>query len=525
MASLDSHREGKDLGRAEHGTTATRRQRVVIAGREVNDHVATIAVDEMEGVGSAAFDFAHVERTARSQPFDHPTTEGPRRARHEYDLVSLTNDVVIGDRIVMGEVDRHRARRYSDAPRWGGAPRLPDVNADHPDAFGGSDDEPNPFAGLPIFGDIMKMFGSQGPVQWDTARQIALVSATGGASEPNPDPAARVAFVELSRIVARQVQVATGREDASLDREPEVVTRTVWTQRTLDDYRPLFNDLATSLAARPTETDESDPFASMFSSLTGMLAPMMMGMTVGSMVGLLARRALGQYDLPIPRKSSSMPMFIISNIDGFADEWSLPRDDVRMWTLINELSMHAVISLPHVTDRLDSLIRRHAAAFRPNPSALTEKLSSLDLENPMDAMQSLQSVLGDPAVLLGAVRSPEQDELQPTLDTIVSLVLGWADHLADQVGTRILGNPARLAEAARRRRVEAGDETAFVEKLLGLRIDRPRVEKGRQFVEGVIERASNDGLAPLYENSESLPTMSELDAPGLWLARLDISGA
>ena len=321
------------------------------------------------------------------------------------------------------------------------------------------------------------------------------------------------------------MQLATGREDASLDREPEVVTRTVWTQRTLDDYRPLFNDLATSLAARPTETDESDPFASMFSSLTGMLAPMMMGMTVGSMVGLLAKRALGQYDLPIPRKSSAMPMFIISNIDGFADEWSLPRDDVRMWTLINELSMHAVISLPHVTDRLDSLIRRHAAAFRPNPSALTEKLSSLDLENPMDAMQSLQSVLGDPAVLLGAVRTPEQDELQPTLDTIVSLVLGWADHLADQVGTRILGNPARLAEAARRRRVEAGDETAFVEKLLGLRIDRPRVEKGRQFVEGVIERAGNDGLAPLYEKSESLPTMSELDAPGLWLARLDISGA
>jgi putative hydrolase len=252
---------------------------------------------------------------------------------------------------------------------------------------------------------------------------------------------------------------------------------------------------------------------------------MMMGMTVGSMVGLLAKRALGQYDLPIPRKSSSMPMFIISNIDGFADEWSLPRDDVRMWTLINELSMHAVISLPHVTDRLDSLIRRHAAAFRPNPSALTDKLGSLDLENPMDAMQSLQSVLGDPTVLLGAVRSPEQDELQPTLDTIVSLVLGWADHLADQVGTRILGNPARLAEAARRRRVEAGDETAFVEKLLGLRIDRTRVEKGRQFVEGVIERAGNDGLAPLYEKSESLPTMSELDAPGLWLARLDISGA
>lgn len=397
------------------------------------------------------------------------------------------------------------------------------MSADHPDSFGGSDDEPNPFSGLPIFGDIMKMFSTQGPVQWDTARQIALLSATGGQSEPNPDPTARVTFVELSRIVALQVQLATGREDTNLDREPEVVTRAVWAQRTLDDYRPLFTDLASSLANRPSNDDESDPFASMLSNLAGMLAPMMMGMTVGSMVGLMAKKSLGQYDLPIPRRGSAMPMFIIANIDGFADEWGLPRDDVRMWTLINELSMHAVISLPHVTERLDSLIRRHAAAFRPNPSALSEKLSSLDIENPMDAMQSLQAVLGDPEVLLGAVRSAEQDELQPALDTIVSLVLGWADHLADHVGARILGNPARLAEAARRRRIEAGEESAFVEKLLGLRIDRQRVEKGRSFINGVIERAGPDGLAPLYADERALPTIAELDAPGLWLARLDIT--
>ena len=399
------------------------------------------------------------------------------------------------------------------------------MSADHPDSFGGSDDESNPFAGLPIFGDIMKMFGAQGPIQWDTARQIALVSATEGKSEPNPDPAARVAFVELARIVARQVQIATGREDATLEREPEVVTRAVWAQRTLDDYNPLFNDLATSLAARPAPDEEADPFASMFANLTGMLAPMMMGMTVGSMVGLLAKKSLGQYDLPIPRRSGSMPMFIIANIDGFADEWNLPRDDVRMWTLINELSMHAVITIPHVAERLDSLIRRHAAGFRPNPSALTDKLQSLDIENPMDAMQSLQAVLGDPEVLLGAVRSAEQDELQPELDTVVSLVLGWADHLADQVGVRVLGNPSRLAEAARRRRVESGEETAFVEKLLGLRIDRHRVEKGRSFVEGVIERAGTGGLDPLYTRPDSIPTVSELEAPGLWLARLDITGA
>jgi uncharacterized protein (DUF2342 family) len=95
--------------------------------------------------------------------------------------------------------------------------------------------------------------------------------------------------------------------------------------------------------------------------------------------------------------------------------------------------------------------------------------------------------------------------------------------MTDAVGSRVLGNPSRIAEAARRRRIESGDETVFVEKLLGLHINRQQVERGRNFVQGVIERMGEGGLAPLYISAANLPTLSELDAPGLWIARLEIS--
>jgi uncharacterized protein (DUF2342 family) len=95
--------------------------------------------------------------------------------------------------------------------------------------------------------------------------------------------------------------------------------------------------------------------------------------------------------------------------------------------------------------------------------------------------------------------------------------------MTDAVGSRVLGNPSRIAEAARRRRVESGEETVFVEKLLGLHINRQQVERGRHFVQGVIERNGETGLAPLYVSATNLPTLSELDAPGLWLARLEFS--
>jgi putative hydrolase len=395
-----------------------------------------------------------------------------------------------------------------------------------PFPFGGSDDDSNPFSGLPFFGEMMKMFQSQGPIQWDTARQIAHLTATGGQSESNPEPAARLAFVDLARIVVDQLNSVTGREHAALAVEPAVVTRTHWVTATLDDYRPLFDDLATALGPRPNEADdtEGDPFAALLGQFSGMLAPVMMGMTVGSMVGLLAKRSLGQYDLPLPRRSQSAPMFVLANIDDFALQWNLATDDARMWTLINELTLHAVISLPHVGSEIDRLVRAHVAAFRPDPNALMDKLSSVESSDPMQMMQSLQSVLGDPEVLLGAMRSPAQDELQPYLDTILSLVIGWTDHISDAVGSRILGNPGRIAEAARRRRIESGEETAFVERLLGLRLNRSQVDRGKAFVVGVIERAGNDGLDPLFDRPTAIPTPAELEAPGLWLARLEISG-
>ncbi len=39
---------------------------------------------------------------------------------------------------------------------------------------------------------------------------------------------------------------------------------------------------------------------------------------------------------------------------------------------------------------------------------------------------------------------------------------------------------------------------------------------------GVLERADTVGLGRLWEDSKNFPTPNEVDAPGLWLARLDI---
>ncbi|HEX6236993.1 MAG TPA: zinc-dependent metalloprotease, partial [Acidimicrobiales bacterium] len=62
----------------------------------------------------------------------------------------------------------------------------------------------------------------------------------------------------------------------------------------------------------------------------------------------------------------------------------------------------------------------------------------------------------------------------------------------------------------------------FVERLLGLELGQATYERGSTFVEGVIERAGEEGLARLWEGERMLPSPPEVDAPGLWLARIEL---
>jgi putative hydrolase len=385
----------------------------------------------------------------------------------------------------------------------------------------------NPFENLPMFGDLARALAGQGPLNWDAARQFAALAATGGAVEVNIDPSIRIKFGELAQIAELHVRDLTGFDGPS----PEVlpVTSGAWAQRTLEAYRPLFTELATSLGqpVAPSDDDDidldADPMMAMMANLSKMMAPSMMGMAVGSMVGRMATQAFGQHDLPIPRQDSSLTV-LPGNIDRFAEEWSISADEMRMWVLAQELTGHALFSITSLREDFASLVRRHVGAFKPDPEAIAEKLSSLDSDEG-DPMQAMQQVLSDPAVLLGAVQSAEQRELQPSLDAAAAAVVGYVDYMVDGVSVRVIGGDAlRIAEAVRRRRVDHSADDLYTERLLGLRLTHHQVQRGKNFVAGVVDRVGEARLSALLARPKALPTAAEIDAPGLWVARLELVG-
>ncbi len=104
------------------------------------------------------------------------------------------------------------------------------------------------------------------------------------------------------------------------------------------------------------------------------------------------------------------------------------------------------------------------------------------------------------------------------------VIEGHADVVSEQIAEQLIPDAARIHEALRRHHVERGEAGRFVEGMLGVELDRSHYERGQAFCTGVVERAGMAGLNRLWSDPELLPTPNELDAPGLWLARIDLPG-
>lgn len=388
------------------------------------------------------------------------------------------------------------------------------------------DEAPNPFNN-PLFAQFQRAMSSQGPLQWDVARQTALMAATEGVTEHNVDPQRRIAVTNLANVARMHVAELTGL--ATPTAVPlEVVGRATWVNLTLQAWKPYFDALAQAIGGTAektaaSEADEGDPMMAMLANVSKLIAPSMLGMSVGTLVGRLATNTFGQFDLPLPRDPHDRVLIVISNVDNFADEWSIPRDDMSMWALTHELVSHGVFGVAHVRQTLHQLVGQFAGGFRPNPGALSESISSLDVSSG-DPMKLLNSLLSDPTVLLGAQRSAAQERVAPILDAAIASIVGYVDHYVDRVTARILGQASPIGEAVRRRRVAQSGDRVFVERLLGVDLTSEQVERAQQFIAGVLERAGDDGVALLLAAPGNLPTPAEIVAPGLWLARLETSG-
>jgi putative hydrolase len=371
---------------------------------------------------------------------------------------------------------------------------------------------------------LLRMLQASGPVNWEIAAQVARHLATDGETERPVEPAAVTELEELARAAQTHVVAETGLS-ATFTTSVLATGRRGWVDLHLEALRPVLDALATTLgqafrAGLPDTGGDvgGGPGGDPLAGLVPMLAPLLLGVQAGSMIGFLAQHALGRYDLPLPASDAPSLCFVVPNLDAFEEAWSLERADLRFTVALHEVVHAATRSVPWVRERLVGLATEYVSAYEVDPTILGSRLGDVDPTNP----ESLQRLAERPEELLGAMTSSRQEEMLASLRVFHAVLEGYADDVLSRVGTRLVPSFGRIHEALARHRIERGEATRFVEQLLGLTLEREDYEMGAAFCAGVVERAGPDGLNQLWASPSMVPTKNELEAPGLWLARIDL---
>ena len=243
-------------------------------------------------------------------------------------------------------------------------------------------------------------------MNWDAARQLAASIATEGDVRAE-HRSARTHPARATR-AGRRAQVAQRHHAADVEIGPRLARSsrsrgTMWMQRTLDAYRRAVrvarridvgrhahHDRAGRRGrSRHRRSDGEDARRHACRSS----ARCMLGMTIGSMLGHLARRSFGQYDLPIPRPPSDELMIAArATSTSSATEWSLPKDDLRLWVCVHEVARHTVlVGAARARARLDSLLTQYVSGFEPDPNALEHRLGEFDISRSERAAEAARA--------------------------------------------------------------------------------------------------------------------------------------
>ena len=393
---------------------------------------------------------------------------------------------------------------------------------ERPDSFSEDwlEEEPdNPL--LEDFGNLM----SSPRISREASEQIAQALATSGQTEANVPPDQRLLLDDLFALTQRVVAAETG---LPVKAEPDVVGRGAWARRTVREWRRYTEELVMALQNEQPDggggEDLEFPSTSegdfLFKRLMESLTPTMAALWIGTAVGRLARSSLASYDIPVPRGETNKTMLVAPNIRRKAKAWNLSLEDTGLWVGLHSNTMACLMGIPHVTDRLNDLIceyMRTCLRFR-----LEDAAQSIG-EGFMNDHGKVQQIFST----LDSLLSVEEDaggEVKEDLEAFVGILLSYADFITEQLGRQMLGTQSPVHEAFRRRRLNPPSEYGSSGRLFGMDVSTSGIRRGAAFVDGVVERADSKSLGRLWGLPENLPTPNEVDAPGLWLARIDLQG-
>lgn len=317
--------------------------------------------------------------------------------------------------------------------------------------------------------------------------------------------ALRSEMADLTRRVSEIVPEATG---LSLPGSPDtaVISRAEWIERNIATFEHLTEPARRQLEERMAETGLGQGAAA--------LAGSMMNAETKAVLSILARRVLGQYELVLPTgESGDVVAYVGPNILQMERTHQFRPSEFRFWVALHELTHRAQFQgIPWMRDYFLSLVNELVEQSHPEPGRLGRVLEELGRR------RSAGEPLIDERGLFGLFASPEQNAIVDRVQALMSLLEGHGHVVMDRVGAEHLRSQERMSRILKGRRQDK--RTAAFFRLTGLEMKLKQYKMGERFVLAVEREAGWQTLSRAFRGASSLPTLSEIENPDRWLARV-----
>ncbi len=386
------------------------------------------------------------------------------------------------------------------------------------------DGDPDGLRDAPLFREMQRvMASSSGPINRELARQVGVATASEGASEdPEPTDEERRDLAEAVRVAELHIARLTGLTTGGEVMDAVAVRRGEWVNANIRSLGDVLEPAAGRLSAAMSEMTgtlgpegEGEAASGFDQGLLGQLTPLLMGAQTGQILGALAAKVFGQFEVPVPRGDAPPTLLLVpSNITRFQRDWSLDPADLRLAIALREVATGIALGRPWTRERFQELLTDFASTLRIDADGLRAQLGSIEAAGP----EAVGELLGGGDGFFDGDMDDEQRLKLARIQAFCVATAGYGTHVASVLSAELLADPGRTTEALRRHAEEDAADPLF-ERLLGIEIGRGRFEQGDAFCRTVADMTDEATLARMWESPEALPSLPEILEPSLWLAR------
>jgi len=357
-------------------------------------------------------------------------------------------------------------------------------------------------------------------INWGQVRTVATSMNRG----ETLGPAERASLAaEYRRLVESCLGPITAYTGTPLPRPFEATLafdRADWVNANIDNFEQLFAPLE---GLNPLN-DQQPQIASV---LWGNASQTVISGEMGLLLGYLARRVLGQYDLALLGKepiTDGKLYFVEPNIRQVQQQLGVPLDEFRIWLALHETThVFEFEAHPWLRAHLNGILEQYFEFLSQDMSQLKDGgfgtlRSFLDRTKRRGGVGEAGASTNN---WIERLMTAEQRELFSQMQATMAIVEGYSNHVMNVIGRQMMPGFDRITKQFEQRKREKSVAEQIFIRLTGLDMKMEQYRLGEQFIDRVVALRGHPFAHQVWDGPETMPNLQEVKNPEQWIARMD----